>query len=66
MEICVNNVNKTVEVWLTNLESDSADLRASIKPLCADYRSKKYVVALFESGNGRLFDNTRDLLLHNR
>lgn len=66
MEICVNDINKTVEIWLSKSESYNDILRAGLKPLFADYKDKKYVIAVFESGNGSLLENTRDLLKHNR
>lgn len=66
MEVCVNDFNKTVEIWLTRKESTNASLRASLKPLCAEYKCKKYVVAVFESGSGGLFEGTSGLVMRNR
>jgi len=66
MEIIVDDNKKRVEIWLTRAERDDAALRESIKPLFTKYRSMKYLVAVFSSGEQDLFSNTRDLLLHNR
>jgi len=66
LEINVNNESKIVEIWLTNAEKVDAALRERLKPLYREYRAKKYLVAVFESGEGDLFEGTRDLLLHNR
>lgn len=66
MEICVNDINKTVEIWLSKSESYNDVLRTGLKPLFADYKSKKYIVAVFESGNGSLLENTKNLIKHNR
>ena len=41
-------------------------LREGLKEIYAKYKTKKYMVAVFESGKGDLYENTRDLLLFNR
>ena len=56
MEMNVRDDQKLVEIWLTNAEK--------IDP--AKYKTKKYMVAVFESGKGDLYENMRDLLLFNR
>ena len=66
MEVCVKDSDKIVEVWLTNCEKNDTSLRQSLKPLYEKYKRKKYKIAVFESGNGDLFDSTAGLLLHNR
>jgi hypothetical protein len=66
MEIVVDDIKKRVEIWLTREEREDVALRESLKEVCAGYKSKKYLVATFESGNQSLFKNTRDLLLVNR
>ena len=37
-----------------------------LNELYTEYKAKKYVVAVFESGSGDLYENTRDLLLLNQ
>ena len=37
-----------------------------VNELYTEYKAKKYVVAVFESGSGDLYENTRDLLLLNQ
>lgn len=66
MKIDVLNEKKLVAVWLTNAEKNDLELRESLKPLYAKYRKKKYLVAVYESGEDDLYQGTRDLLLHNR
>jgi len=66
MEIIVRNDKKRVEVWLTRAERDNLELRASLKPLFAEYKAKKYLCVVYNSGNGNLLANTQDLLLHNK
>lgn len=55
-----------MEIWLTNTEKSDSFLRDSLKQIYAEYKAKKYMVAVFESGNGDLYENTRDLLLFNK
>jgi len=66
MEIIVRDDKKRVEVWLTRAEREDEELRALLKPLFAEYKKKKYVCVMYSSGEGDLFANTRDLLLHNK
>ena len=66
MEIVVDDGNRRVEVWLARGERDDERVRESLKPLFAEYKSKKYLVATYNSGGGDLFLNTQNLLLHNK
>lgn len=66
LEVNVIDKEKIVEVWLTKAESQDQNLRESLKDLYAEYKKKKYMVAVFESGNRDLYQDTRDLLLYNR
>lgn len=66
MEMNVRDGQKLVEIWLTNAEKIDPVLREGLKEIYAKYKTKKYMVAVFESGKGDLYENTRDLLLFNR
>ena len=66
MEMNVRDDKKLVEIWLTNAEKIDPVLREGLKEIYAKYKAKKYMVAVFESGRGNLYENTRDLLLYNR
>ena len=66
MEMNVRDDKKLVEIWLTNAEKIDPVLREGLKEIYAKYKAKKYMVAVFESGKGNLYENTRDLLLYNR
>lgn len=66
MEIHVRDDCKLVEIWLSNLEKEDAEVRERLKPLCQTYHARKYLVAVFRSGTEPLFEGTRDLLLYNR
>jgi len=66
MEVIVKDDKKRVEIWLTRAERDDVELKESLKPMFAEYKAKKYLCVVYNSGNGDLFANTRDLLLHNK
>ena len=66
MEMNVRDDQKLVEIWLTNAEKIDPVLQEGLKEIYAKYKTKKYMVAVFESGKGDLYENTRDLLLFNR
>ena len=66
MEMNVRDDQKLVEIWLTNAEKIDPVLREGLREIYAKYKTKKYMVAVFESGKGDLYENTRDLLLFNR
>ena len=62
----VNDLKKIVTIWLTNGEKNDMELRTGLKNLYAEYRAKKYMVAVFSSGNEDLYANTLDLLKYNK
>lgn len=66
MEINVKDDRKTVEIWLTRAEKQDAVLRERLKPLYKEYRDRKYLVAVFQSGERDLTDATSDLICYNR
>lgn len=66
MEIDVKSEEKRVNIWLTRAESGDAKLRQSLEPLYEEFKSRKYLVSVFESGTESLEDSIRDLLLYNK
>ena len=66
MEINVRDGNKIVEVWLTRAEKEDVDLRERLRPLYQEYKAKKYLVAVFESGEQDLAELTGSLLGYNK
>ena len=66
MNITIDNNAKIVQIWMTNAEKADDELRASLSSAYQQYKQLKYKVAVFESGQGNLFDYTSGLLLHNR
>ena len=66
MELEVRDREKRVNIWLTHAESQDPALMESLKPLYKEYKAKKYLVAVFHSGNGNMKESIRDLLLYNK
>ena len=66
MEINIRDNSKIVEIWLTGEEKRDANLRERLRPLYQEYKTKKYLVAVFESGEQNLEELTGSLLGYNR
>lgn len=66
VEINVRNDNKIVEIWLTGEEKQDISLRERLKLLYQEYQAKKFLVAVFESGEQNLEELTGCLLGYNR
>ena len=66
MEINIHDDKKMVEVWLTRAEKQDEALQQELKPHYAQYKKKKYMVAVFESGEQDLYQNTLALLSYNK
>ena len=59
MEMNVRDDQKLVEIWLTNAEKIDPVLREGLKEIYAKYKTKKYMVAVFESGVGYQVETVR-------
>lgn len=57
---------KIVSICLTKAESKNPEVQNSLKPLYKQYRSQKYLVAVFHSGSQNLCEATGELLRYNR
>ena len=66
MEMNVHDDKKLVEIWLTNAEKKDPVLREKLKDVYAEYKKKKYLVVVFESGEKDLYQGTLDLLAYNK
>lgn len=66
MEINIKDEDKIVEIWLTNAEKNDPVLREKLKGIYSAYKSKKYLVAVFESGEKDLYEGMLELLLYNK
>lgn len=66
IETKVLDNERIVEIWLTRTEKEDIQLREHLRLLFQQYKQKKYLVAVYESGGGDLLDGTTALILHNR
>ena len=66
MQIQINKKIKCVSVWLTNEESQNAEIQKRLNNIYAEYKNTKYKVAVFYSGSENLYDLTEGLIKHNK
>ena len=62
----VRDDKKIVDIWLTNAEKNDPALREGLNDIYKKYKEKKYLVAVFESGEKDLYQGTLDLLAYNK
>ena len=60
----VHDDMKLVEIWLTKAESEDEAVNRELEPLYAEYKKKKYRVAVFNSGKGDMLELTKDNEVH--
>lgn len=66
MEMNVRDDKKMVEIWLSNAEKKDPELRTGLKEIYSKYNKKKYLVAVYESGEKDLYQGTLELLAYNK
>lgn len=66
MEIDVSDDLRMVAIWLTNAEKNDPQVREGLKRVYDQYKKKKFMVAVYESGSRDLYGCTRDLLVYNK
>ena len=66
MEIIQDDAKKLVQVWLTRRESENAAVQERLKPMYAQWKKQKYMVAVFRSGKECLPRSSLDLLAYNK
>jgi len=66
LEMNVKDDVQIVEIWLSNAEKNDKQIRDSLQVVFDKYKKKKYMVAVFESGEKDLYQGTLDLLAYNR
>ena len=66
MEINVNHTQKIVDIWLSREEKQNAGLQEKLEPVYEKFKTQKYLVAVFLSGERNLGDTTSELLCYNR
>ena len=66
MEIIRDDAKKLVQVWLSQRESGDAALQSRLKPMYAQWKQQKYMVAVFRSGKEDVKESTLALLAYNK
>ena len=66
MEIIRDDAKKLVQVWLTQQETEDTAVQEHLKPMYAQWKKQKYMVAVFRSGKEDLQRSTLDLLAYNK
>ena len=66
MTVQINDQEKMVTIWLTHQDQENADAQETVKQMTAEYKSKKYLVGVFLSGQEDLLEQTSGLLCHNQ
>lgn len=66
MEIHRDDKKKIIEVWLTQQEAADESLQSRLKPIYAQWKRQKYLVAVYRSGKENLFRSTLELLAYNK
>ena len=66
MEIIQDDAKKLVQVWLSRKESGDEALQSRLKPMYAQWKQQKYMVAVFRSGKEDLKESTLALLAYNK
>ena len=66
MEIIQDDAKKLVQVWLSQKESSDEALQSRLKPIYAQWKQQKYMVAVFRSGKENLKESTLALLAYNK
>lgn len=66
MEIYVRDDEKLIEVWLTKQEREKPEIKEQMAEICRQGKEKRFLVAVFLSGQEELGELTSALLRHNR
>ncbi len=66
MEVNVLEQKRRVEIWLTNDDSNNAEILEAVEQIKKEYRARRFFTVVFHSGAGDLLANTELLLSHNK
>lgn len=58
LELHIWDDKKLVEIWLNSEEKKDDHLREGLKDVYAQFKAQKYLVAVYESGEGDLYQGT--------
>lgn len=65
MKIVIDNELKLAQVWCSHADQRDEAKQKKLKEFIADCRKEKFFVCVYESGDGSLLENTKELLTHN-
>ena len=65
MEFVMDNELKLAKVWCSHADQRDEAKQQKLKEFIADCRKKKIFVCVYESGDGDLLENTKELLAYN-
>lgn len=66
MRVSVHKSNRSVNIWMSNIDSRNVEQKENLESIIAHYSYLNYYVVVYKSGTGDLYENTLQLLLHNR
>lgn len=66
MKIEVSHQDKLATVWLAQGERENPEVKARMQALVDDCKTRKYMVAVYQSGSRNLQSQTSGLLCYNR
>ena len=64
MKIVMDNELKLAQVWCSHADQRDEAKQKKLKEFIADCRKEKFFVCVYESGDGSLLENTKELLTH--
>ena len=65
MRYSINEEKKLATVYCSHADQESEEQQQLLKDFIAECRSKKIYVCVFNSGDGDLWENTKELLAYN-
>lgn len=65
MKIVMDNELKLAQVWCSHADQRDEAKQKKLKEFIADCRKEKIFVCVYESGDGSLWESTKELLTHN-
>lgn len=65
MEFVMDNELRLAKVWCSHADQRDEAKQQKLKEFIADCRKKKIFVCVYESGDGNLLENTKELLAYN-
>ena len=65
MKYVMDNELKLAKVWCSHADQRDEAKQQKLKEFIADCRKKKIFVCVYESGDGDLLENTKELLTYN-